>query len=348
MNFVRFRILALFALANAACLVPTIVFAQKPPAAVKEDQKPPLPPATPRTDSDFQIIRLKYIPAVDCAKILNELLGTGQQLRIVADPITNSLLLAGTPGQLTTVTQLIIKLDVDVPGSDRPATKTAVFSLRYLKVDHTLDEALRLMVRPSQGAFALDPRQNQVIVSADPKTLDEIKALLDRLDNQARDKAVVPTPEVQLRVVWLASGLPQDASKPPADLKDVVEELGKIGVGDLRLVSQSVVMTMTETSFTLSGSGVLATPCELSIKGTVSAPGAEPPTLQINIDATRQTTEAKSGVVKVIPVCRVATQIVAPPGHSIVLGVTPSETLTSVFIVQLMPKLQAKPPTSRK
>jgi hypothetical protein len=65
--------------------------------------------------------------------------------------------------------------------------------------------------------------------------------------------------------------------------------------------------------------------------------------LQINIDATKQSIDAK-GAATATPVCRVATNITAPPGHSVVLGVTPSENLTSVFIVQLIPKPQLPSP----
>ena len=36
------------------------------------------------------------------------------------------------------------------------------------------------------------------------------------------------------------------------------------------------------------------------------------------------------------PLCQLSTQIVTPPGHFIVLGVTPTDATTSVFVVQLL------------
>jgi len=353
MNATRFPVVALLALAVAVGLFPGVGLTQKPSADGKKDQKPAAPTGPARAEPEFQVIRLRYTTAADCAKALSDLLGNyaeTEYVRIVADPSSNSLLVAGSPKQLAIISQLLTKLDVDTPGAERPAAKMAVFPLQHLKADHTLEDALRLVLRPPQGAFALDPRTNQVVVTADPRTLEEVEKLLHRLDDQLRGQALLPTPEVQVRIVWLASGLPKGAPKPPADLKEVVEELAKIDVDDLRLVSQSVVKTMIDTSFTLAGSGMLDAPCELSIKGTVSTRERDQPTLQIQIDATRQAVDPKSipAVPKVVPVCRLSTSIVAPPGQSIVLGVTPCENQTSVFIVQLMPPKQAKPPAARK
>ena len=350
MNASRFPVLALLALSVVFGLYPVIGLAQKPPADGKKDQKPPAGAEPGRVEHDFQVIRLKYITAAACAKAVSELLECYEETadaRIVADPTTNSLVVAGQPKQLAIISQLLTKLDVDAPGAEKPAAKMAVFPLQHVKADHILEEALRLILRPPQGAFALDPRTNQVVVSADPRTLEEVQKLLLRLDDQLRGQARLPIPEVQVRVVWLASGLAKDAPKPPADLQDVVEELGKIDVKDLRLVSQSVVKTMIDMPFTLAGSGTLDSPCELSIEGTVFVRERDQPTLQIKIDATRQRgRDASMKLPPTVPVCRLATTIIAPPGHSVVLGVTPSDNLTSVFIVQLVPKLQ--PSTSRK
>jgi hypothetical protein len=349
MNTCGFRLLGLFALASAIGLSPELVLAQQPLGGGKKDEKPVAPVEPPGTVPEFQVIRLKHASAVDCAQVLSDVVGAGpQHVRIVAEPVTNSLLVAGTPGQLATITQLIPKLDIEAPGSEKPSAKMAVFTLQHVKADNTLAEALRLVLRSPHGAFSLNPGMNQVAVRADPKILEEVERLLRQLDDQARGQASLPTPEVQVRVVWLASGLPKGAPKPPADLKDVVDELAKIDVDDLRLVSQSVVKTMIETQFTLAGSGMLDAPCELSIQGSVSIRDRDQPTLQIQIDATRQTVDPKVGTAKVMPVCRVSTNILAPPGQSIVLGVTPSENLTSVFIVQLMPPKQAKPAAARK
>jgi hypothetical protein len=321
--------------------------------AAKEDQKP----TSPRTEQDYEIIRLKYASAVDLGKVLTEIVGKGELgIRIVVDPTTNALLVRCSPDDFARIKKLVSEIDVDRPPADRPAAQVSVYTLRHIAADRFLEDTLRLILQPPNGTFAIDPRLNQVIICADKRTQEVAQALLVRLDDEAAQK-VQSVAEVQLRIVWLASGLTRkDAPKPPPDLQDVVDELAKIGVEDLRLVSQSVIKAMTEQQFTLAGSALLDSPCELSIKGTVSSRTGGDPAVQISIDATKeakvgsvQTEDARRNVTKVLPVCRVGTTIVAPPGHSVVLGVTPTESLTSVFIVQVMPKAPpAKRPASRK
>jgi hypothetical protein len=41
-------------------------------------------------------------------------------------------------------------------------------------------------------------------------------------------------------------------------------------------------------------------------------------------------------------ICNLQTQITTPLGHAVVLGVTPTESMTSVFVVQVLRRLPAK------
>jgi hypothetical protein len=314
----------------------------------------------PQAELDFQVFPIKYARASEVAQILEELfVGRNQSansvppLRVVVDDSTNSILVRATTDQIVEVKRLLVALDDNKSRAAPSGPQVSVFALRNIEPDRTLENALRLIVQPPKGAFALDPQLKVVVVTGDRKTLDDVASLLDRLDRQVRAKENVPS-EVQLRVVWLAAGREQkDTPKPPDDLQGVVDELGKIGVKDLRLVSQSVVKATTGVTFTMTGSAqLLHTPCHLSIRGSVLDRGAEPPTVQINIEATTQATGPITGPIRgggqTLPVCQIGTNIVTPPGHSVVLGVTPTGDLTSVFIVQLIPPKKAVAPASRK
>jgi hypothetical protein len=326
MSAKRFPVVAGLVLA-AVCFVPERILAQPATGA--------RPDAAPKAKPEFLVVPLKNATASDAARVVKELLGGDQQVRLTADAVTNSVFVAGNPEQLLLVNKILVQIDEAGQRPQPPLRQLSVLTLTDVEADARLEEALRLIVQ-SPNRFALDQRLKQVVVSADKNTLASVETLLTRMEQQARRIASRPR-DVQLRVVWLASGLAQDAPRPPADLQGVLGELEKIGVGDLRLVSQSVIKTTAGATFNLSGSARLSGPCELSIKGNVSDRDGEAPTLQINIDATTQTVDRKSGaVVAVTPVCRLATSIAAPVGHSVVLGVTPSESLTSVFIVQLM------------
>lgn len=334
MSAKRFQVVAGLVLA-AVCFVPEMILAQPVTGGGKASPKAPPPDVAPKAKPEFLVVPLKSAAASDAVRVVTELLGGAQQVRLVADPAGNSIFVAGSPDQLELVNKILIQIDAAGQRPEPPSRQLSVLALTNIEADAVLQEALRLIVQPP-SRFALDQRLKQVVVSADKNTLASVETLLTRMEQQAQ-RTVGRSKDVQLRVVWLASGLPQDAPRPPADLKSVLGELDKIGVGDLRLVSQSVIKTAAGATFNLSGSAQLSGPCELSIKGSVSDRDGESPTLQINIDATTQTVDRKSGaVVAVTPVCRLATMIAAPVGHSVVLGVTPSENLTSVFIVQLM------------
>jgi hypothetical protein len=62
---------------------------------------------------EFKVIRLKNLSAVQTAKILQELLGAdGKRCRIVAEPVTNQILVNATPIDLITIAKILDLLDV--------------------------------------------------------------------------------------------------------------------------------------------------------------------------------------------------------------------------------------------
>ena len=137
---------------------------------------------------------------------------------------------------------------------------------------------------------------------------------------------------MQVRIVWLASGIaPDQASKPPEDLKEVVAELAKLGVEDPRLVSQAIVTAQLGRQFRVEGSAGRDKPYQLLISGTVLGGGpGETSKLQVSIKATQPIVTNQ--------ISRLDTEITAPLRHAVVLGMTPSGTGTSVFVVQILPK----------
>ena len=64
--------------------------------------------------------------------------------------------------------------------------------------------------------------------------------------------------------------------------------------------------------------------------GTAS-PTSRHPQLQLDVLATKQNANAV--------LCQLKTTIKAPIGQSVVLGVTPLDSMTSVFVVQVRPKI---------
>jgi hypothetical protein len=131
---------------------------------------------------------------------------------------------------------------------------------------------------------------------------------------------------------------------PPPDLKEIVAELARIGVKDPHLVAQTVVNTVAGTEFRAEGSAKLEEPCNLVISGTVSPKDSDSAILNVSIQANALAVGRGGGPPRSNPVCRLNTQITAPFGHTVVLGLTPTETMTSVFVVQVKPHSKGSKP----
>lgn len=72
-----------------------------------------------RAEGDFEIYRLKNVPAEGLAQTLHKLLGDdGKSLRIVAEPTSNSLLVRAKPDQANILKAIIQRLDVPAEGGD--------------------------------------------------------------------------------------------------------------------------------------------------------------------------------------------------------------------------------------
>jgi hypothetical protein len=96
-----------------------------------------------------------------------------------------------------------------------------------------------------------------------------------------------------------------------------------------RLAAQTIVNTLANTHFETLGLAKLDKTYTLHVEGTVVDNAGETPGLKIALHATRE---------QGAPLCSLDTKITAPPGHSVVLGVTPNELMTSAFVVQVLPR----------
>jgi hypothetical protein len=240
---------------------------------------------------------------------------------------------------------------------------------RQLKVFHLersaardISTILRQVVGPDEPiSLAMDERTNTVIVSA-PKqeTLDVVEALIAKLE-QAGAKGPVDPPdryaseprEMRVRVVWLASGPAtkpspdgerhESFSPPPKDLQPVVEELDKLGLGDVVMVSQTVLTASTSGMFRSQGTvsapvidGAHSAPCELSINGAGQAADGQRVQLSIRVTTEKPDLVLKNKTNKETLVA-METEVATPPGHFVVLGVSPAGPITSAFVVQVTP-----------
>jgi hypothetical protein len=329
MNGLRFstcwrpRLGAVTVLALACGLLPAEVRAQQP-AAAKESRPAP----------DLKIIPLRNAEAQQVIKQLSELFPElYNRSRLVADGNTNSVLVVATPEDYTQIERFVVKLDSAGPGAapSLPASRQfRVFHLKSIVPDKPLTDALSMIVSPQGGQFVVDKDRRTVIVSANEPSIELVEALLAKLEEQQKPKLTKLT-KLRVRIVWLAGSLrPEESADLPKDMKGVAEELATLGIDKLRLVSQSVIDVVAGTPFSSQGVARLGFPCSLSINGTVSESSGESPKLQLSLNGNAIRNNGVSQL------CQLSTEMVTPPGHFVVLGVTPTDGSTSVFVVQLL------------
>lgn len=64
--------------------------------------------------ASFEVVPLRYAEATELAGLVGNVVDRGK-VRVLADPRTNSLLLAGSSADLAAVKELVAKLDVELP-----------------------------------------------------------------------------------------------------------------------------------------------------------------------------------------------------------------------------------------
>jgi Bacterial type II/III secretion system short domain len=333
----RCLLLAL-ALAVVCWLLPGEAATQEPNDVRKVESKPAWPVTPPAEMSVFQV---KHVQAAQLGRMIQEIWGGGpggprRALRVSTDERTNTLVVVADPDDTAQVKRLVSAIDVNRGEDNKNERRAEAISLKYIRADFNLEQELGMAIS-GHGNAKVDASRNLVFVSGDEKAIQAVERLLVRLD---RPQAKMATgPDMQVRIVWLASGLTRkETPVPPEDLKDVVAELNKLGIENPRLVTQAIVTAQLGKQFRVEGLAGLDQPYRLSINGTVigEETGATN-RLQISVNATQ------AAATPTLPpvfsqIGRVETEITAPLGHSVVLGMTPTATSTSVFVVQILPK----------
>jgi hypothetical protein len=285
------------------------------------------PPDPPR---EVQVLPIKNSSAAETAVLLSQLFGNAGRgnrpnVRVVPDARSNSLLVQASPAELETIRTLLARLDAAAPAEAEAPQRFNIYSLKNIEPDKSLEEALKIVTR---GPFSLDRQRKLVIVRADRRGAEEVEALLSRMEAQANRPL---SQDVQVRVVWLVSGPTKEEAPPlPGDLKNLTADLARLGIDHPRLAAQALVNVTPGAEFQASGRASLSGDCPFSVAGRYTDK-RDVPSLHLFVRATRRGAGPEA-----VDLGHVQTDITAPPGHLVVLGVTPTDTLTSVFVVQVL------------
>lgn len=323
----RHRLLA----SSLAALVLAPALAAAPPIATSipglllaqaaEDAPPPL-----------RVFRLAHVPAPEAMDLVWEMIDGEMDVRIVADPRTNSLIgFAEETWVLDRVSELIELLDVAAP-RDEPAM-TRVIRLGPVADGDQMAGILSMLFGGERSServrIAWDPRARALVASGPAHRLDAVTKLAMELDPklEAATPAPAEAPVLTTRLLWLVSG--EDAGRPlPPDLAPVASELARLGIEDLRLAAQTLVPARMHATFSTGFDPMVAgQPWQVRLRGSIF-PGDASGTYEIEFEVEG----ARAGGPGRL---ELATSVVSPIDHFVVLGVAPIGDRDSVLVLQL-------------
>jgi len=341
-HFERLRVLLL----AVVCLMLAIesAVAQKDAPAKSADQAPRRERAKEQSPGHFVAFRLNHLTAHTAYETLENILERDAKMSV--DQENNSLLVFGSEDVLKRVKEILKVLDVpsrNVKKANSNEELIRVFDVRDIQNTRggMIEQSLRLIL-PNDD-FALDMERGLMIARLTSEQAGHVESIVRVISDADKQQQTAPV-TTKLRVVWLVGGLPEEVASETADaarlLPDVSLELANLGEKELRVAGQMLLNLTGEASrqFRAQGSVTLDSPATLSIDGHVHNKQRELVDLQIRIKASRDVPVANSGGRTTSELLsEIQTQISAPKGHAVVLGVTPFKSLTSVFVVELLP-----------
>lgn len=297
-------------------------------------------PGAQRSETILEVIRLNHTPADNVLQTLNIVLPDTEYMRIASDPVSNSILISSPADRIQAAKDIINKMDVPQPDQG-----VKIFYLQHIEAK----DASRMLGRLANQAYAVtDPNANRLLVRGKASDLATVEAILRAID-------IAPSPvadDVRIRLVWLVADLPhEEAPAAPPDLGEVVQELEKHGIENVKMATQTIIKASRkpQSRFSVQGTTRLAEPCQLQVNGQVVGSEGEALTLSIQIDA-RDRADGGRGRGQSADdwLCHLSSELTLTPGHSVVLGVTPINSMTSVFVVQLLEVPAGKKPSADK
>jgi hypothetical protein len=303
-------------------------------------QVPAKTPAAPAPTLELKVLHTNKMDAGVLVQAFQELYKDrlGKDMHVVNDPTSaNRIFVRARPDDIKLLEGFI--RDTDVPGERGSSVGSVrVFPLKHMEPDPALQRIAQMVTESFPDAsFAIDAQRKALVVrSSDEAVFQRMEKVLQGLDVPV---ATTREREVRVRIVWLVSG-PQNtetANPPPPDLKDVITELAGVGFDKPRTIGQMVVNVMVNQRFEAVGTADLQGDFVIwKTQGTVRKSTGE--TLKLNISLRASERVVDSAQSKDPPLFDIITEITTEPGHSVVLAMTPSGSLTSAFVVQVLPR----------
>lgn len=269
--------------------------------------------------NSIKIFTLRYTDAESAVGIVAKL---NPDVRLSADIRTNSLIVSGSAEHMEIVEALLERLDRT--GSEKApdsVKQVRLFQIRSADV-RNIEKALKLVL-DRDLRYVVDSSKNAIVAHGTADQLKKLETAVQLLDQPGVAR---PSKPLKLRVIWLTSDGGEKAKPITADLKPIAASLGKIGIDDLKIVTQSLI-NVSEPNSDFSVRGFVGEEnWTFEISGTRQGEESSPTRIDLQIDAIK---DRKNPI-------QLGVALTLAPNQMGVLGVTQTGTSNSVFVVQLV------------
>ena len=316
----------------------------------------------PRASTEIKIFKLVHSQAEASSELLSDLFPQ-EDIRIAVDERTNSVIVsADSAERLEAIEAVLLRLDESAGSIDsKGVQETRTYPFKHVKSSDLINRLKRVR----SGNISFEVADNMLTVHGSGKALEEVAAIVRELDQPP-----APLRSMRVRIIWLLASQADERlnslSTPPDDLKPVLEELASLGIKSPKLATQMVLYGVAGgQELALNGKLGDPLPSEINVTGQLLETASNTASLKLTIgvstepgwgraegDSPPANNQSRTfaprspwGQRDARPLGTLSTQITAPPGHFVVLGATPMESLTSVFVLQVTP---ADVPTGEK
>lgn len=293
-----------------------------------------------KPETKVRVIALKHAELSVVMKYLEHFLtAKDKRPRWFSDPRTNSIIVNGTEEEVEHLEKLVKTFDVPTPSkSDSPAS----FELQIYSVEQ-FDSNIYNIVRTAVARkciISYDRPNKKIMVYGSPDSHALLKNFLRSYEKATAENKTKET-ATNIRLYWLVSS-DKDGGELPDELSDVVRELEKLKIGNLRVATLMNIVATDQ--FKISGSSQIDEEITLEFEGYLDTDSSqERRTAEIKIRAQRVVEKTEKNVGGAISTSRteslghLSTTVNAPLGHFIVLGTTSIQKRSSVFVLQFLP-----------
>lgn len=298
--------------------------------------KKPASVADLNVEKRFNVFELKHSDASYLKDRIEVLLVEFDRTATILEDIHNNRLIVRADANAMSAIEALLKV-LDIPREKRPEEQRATKFLRFQMEPDAAAESVMKLFLSHHGRLSIDSARNLVVVQDTVDAVEKFERSLEEYELVRRANTFQG--DAKVRLVWLINGVRDgDLAQPPKDLQGVITELATIGVTDLRLAAQAIVKTTGDRQFEIKCSPYVGNPCEFEVQGVLISKLGEINGLNIRLTATEKVPlpdGAPGQVAELKRLCNLDATVRAPLGHTVVLGVAPTEKKTSVFVVQV-------------